>query len=202
MTSKLDVARLQRSLAWGLQNEVSDRELVMMLRPLVRATSAASIEGWACRVQLAERLLRHSPTRASAWEAANLARAVLAQCPPGDLDAAEFVARAFAVQGLALTVLGHYRAARSAYRRALALDPVEPVTAHNLGHLEVVCLGRPRSGLYWLQVAQRQLPDDPEVAASLAHALVAVGQLEAARKVLARLIDDEERIAQLLASWA
>lgn len=195
MTQTFDVVRLERSLAWALKHELPSRELVRLLRPLVQATAVASASGRLARLQLAEQLLRSAPDRAAAWEAALLAKSVLAYANHEDIRR-----RALGVRGLASTVLGFLRAARRAYKEALASDPSDPICAHNLGHLEIVHFGALARGLHWLRVAHAELPDDPEIAGSLAHALCLAGRREGARAVLSRALGDE-RAEQLLDSW-
>jgi tetratricopeptide (TPR) repeat protein len=197
VTANVDVARLQRSLDWGLEHSLSDRELVLMLRPLVRATAAQSAQGMRSRLHLAERLLRAEATTRGAWEAASLCHCVL-----GHSHHPEEQARALGALGLAYTLLGQFKAARAAYRRALGLEPADPVVAHNLGHLEVVHFGRLNAGLRWLAHAHRLLQGEPEVAASLAHALVRNGDLEQARAILARAGLDSDEIQGHLQRWA
>jgi Flp pilus assembly protein TadD len=168
-----------------------------MLRPLVNATPPDSANGCLARLQLAECLLRAPPRVGTEWEAAVLARAVLASATE-----AEHMRRAHGALGLALTLLGHYRAARSAYARALAEGPNDPICAHNLGHLEVAVFGRLRAGLRWLQIAHRALPENAEIAASLARALILDGQAERARALLTKSVDGADRARELMESWA
>jgi tetratricopeptide (TPR) repeat protein len=196
VTAKVDLARLQRSLDWGLEHSLSDRELVSMLRPLVRATRAESAQGVLSRLHLAERLLRAQPTLRSAWEAATLCRCVLTH----SADSGE-QARAHGALGLSYTLLGQLKAARAAYRQALRLEPSDPVVAHNLGHLEVVHFGRVASGLKWLALAHRVLPDEPEITASLAHALARDGDREQALRVLSRVCPDPSEAEARVQRW-
>jgi tetratricopeptide (TPR) repeat protein len=195
----MDVARLERSLDWALRNELPHAELVRMLRPLVRATVAMTEGGCRARLQLAEHLLLSHKTedaKRAAWEALSLAKAVISHSTE-----LEFIQRAQGAQGLACTLLGHFNAARRAYLRALAIDPADPVCAHNLGHLEVV-LGAPARGLRWLRAAHRALPEDLEIAASLGHALVRLGRVSEARGVLQRVCRDACQVDGWLKSWA
>jgi tetratricopeptide (TPR) repeat protein len=197
VTRHVDVARLERSLNWALRNSLPHQELVRMLRPLVRATSVANEQGRSARLQLAEHLLLAPPTPSAAWHAALLARAVLAHAT--ELEQRR---RAFGAAGLAWTLLGQYRAARTAYLQALAIDPSDPVCAHNLGHLEAVVFDAPGRGLRWLRTAQAGLPEDPEVAASLAHALLKTGDEARARRVLEKALGDPELARTRLQRWA
>jgi len=181
VTQSLDVGRLERSLEWGLRNDLPSAELVRMLRPLVKATDGATTSGALARLRLAEQLLLADPR--SAWEALVLLRGVL------DVSTnRELTRRALTARGLALTIMGHYRAARAAYVRALWIDPFEPVCAHNLGHLLIVKFGALDAGIRWLEVAHQSLPDDAEIVASLAHALTLSGAPERARRLLERCV--------------
>jgi Tfp pilus assembly protein PilF len=150
-----------------------------MLRPLIACTQADEVEGRAARLQLGHQLLRLPEPRAHAWEAATIARSTL----DSGLDAIER-GEALGIVGIALTVLGHYRAALASYTSALASDPDNAVLAHNLGHLLCARLGDPSGGLLWLRKAHRLLRDDPEVLASYAHCLCKLGQTARATKLL------------------
>ena len=78
---------------------------------------------------------------------------------------------AWAVLGLAQSLLGNYRYAARAYERALALAPNNPWYAHNLGHLYDVALDRPQDALPLLAQATAAQPGEADIAASYAHAL-------------------------------
>lgn len=110
------------------------------------------------------------------WRAALLARRVIAERPDD--------AHAWALLGLACSLLGHTRAATSAYERALAQTPDNPYYAHNLGHLYDVGLDRIDDAIRWLARAVARAPGDPEIAASYAHALARAGRMPEARRVL------------------
>src|SRR5690606_18047263 len=127
------VERLLSDVEWALEKGLGARDLVPMLERLLRRAASGS-DAWVfASRQLAEQVVQRDP-----WRAAGLARRVLASC---DDD------RSWAVLALALTLMGHYRAAARAYRRALALAPDCPNHLHNLGHLLDVALDRPRSAL-------------------------------------------------------
>jgi Flp pilus assembly protein TadD len=187
-TRPLDPERLLYDARWAVEHELPRRDLVPMLEKLVaRAApgSAASLYGMR---HLARAVVSDDP-----WRAATLAKRVLAQ---GDDDLA------FAVLGLAYTMLGHYRTALRAYQRAAALAPTCPIVSHNLGHLLDVGLDRPCDALAYLGRAHDAEPDDREIAASYAHALVRTGQRAEAERVLAAALPDEpERVSALLESW-
>lgn len=168
-----------------------------MLRPLVNATDPTTPSGCRARLQLAEHLLLAHPDPASAWCASVLLRSVVHVSRDS-----EQLRRAHGARGLSLSLLGHFRAARAAYREALAIDPTDPVCAHNLGHLESVHFGAHHSALRWLRVAHLGLPRDPEIAASLAHALCRAGHSERALRVLLRNSVDASRARELVQSWS
>jgi Tfp pilus assembly protein PilF len=173
------VKRLERCVRWALRRGVPACELISMLRPLVACTRADEPEGRAARLQLGHQLLRLAEPEVHAWEAASIARSTL-HGNLNQLDRAE----ALGIVGIALTALGYYRAAQASYTNALALDPDNPVLAHNLGHLLCARLGDPSGAIPWLRKAHRLLRDDPEITASYAHGLCKVGQLARATKLL------------------
>ncbi len=181
---------------WALRNQRPSSELIQMLRPLVRATAPASPSGLLARLQLAERLVEVGQQRSHAWEAVILGRAVVQGSADPDLQR-----RGFGVQGLGLTMLGHYRLARSAYLSALSLEPCDPVCAHNLGHLEVTKFQAYDSGVRWLRIAYAHLPDCREIAASLAHALLLCGQRPRAEALLNRILGSHSEAHSLMARW-
>lgn len=196
MTQTVDLPKLERSLRWALANQLPQRELVAMLRPIVAHTCSRSENGELARLQLAEQLLQSEDPSKHAWEAAALTLGLLRST-----TSAERRARANHALGLAYTVMGHYKAARRAYGRALHDAPDDPVAAHNLGHLLDVVFDRPRSALRWLALAHRELTNDAEVAASYARALCRSGELERARAVLRRAVPEAARVEQWLARW-
>ncbi len=142
-----------------------------MLRKLADAASPGSEDHCFAHRHLAEMNVESQP-----WHAALSARTVLSQTPEDD--------RAWAVLGLSFTLLGHYRAAVAAYRRAVALAPTNPWYAHNLGHLLDVACSRPAEAIPLLAKALRKESKEAEIAASLAHALGGVGRFEEAQTLL------------------
>ncbi len=166
-----DIRRLRHSVDWALRRDLDPSELVPMLRKLAEAASPDSEDYRFAHRHLAEMRVESEP-----WQAALSARTVLASTPDDDW--------AWAVLALSYTLLGHYRAAVSAYRRALALAPTNPWYAHNLGHLLDVTCGRPAEAIPLLTKALRKEPREAEIAASLAHALGGVGRIEEARTLL------------------
>ena len=110
------------------------------------------------------------------WRSAIFARRVVKVDPDDD--------GAWAVLGLAQTLLGNYRYAVASYRRAIALAPQNPWYAHNLGHLLDVALGRPADAVGLLAEAHKREPKEAEIASSYAHAFARAGKLAQAKKVL------------------
>jgi Flp pilus assembly protein TadD len=187
----VDVERLESDVVWALERGLGPRDLVPMLERLRQHAPRGSDTACFAGIELAEQLLQSHP-----WRAAVLAREVLEVF---ETD------RAWAVQGLALAVLGHYASAKAAFARALHLAPHCASYAHNVGHLLDVGLNRPKDALRWLERAHRAQSKDTEVAASYAHALVRLGRADQAREILMRdpeaTADDVEKtIARWLAS--
>src|SRR6185436_18144114 len=174
-----ELDQLITDVEWAMAQRFPARDLVPMLENLVKAAPSGSEPAHFAKLQLAELTVMNSP-----WRAARFARDVLAG---GEGD------RAWAVLALAYTLLGHYRIAARAYRRALALAPDCAVYEHNLGHLLDIGLNRPKDAVRYLARAHKNLPEEPEIASSYAHALLRLGQEAQARKLLARAIDDPER---------
>jgi tetratricopeptide (TPR) repeat protein len=181
------VEQLVGSVQWALTNRLGARDLVPMLKRLIARTEPRSPEWMFAQRELARVLLEPAP-----WRAALVARQLLA---------IEDDPQTQAILGLAHTLLGNYRSACAAYRRALLLAPETPEFAHNLGHLLDVALDRPKDALSYLRTAQRALPDEPEVATSLAHALARSGSLGEARQLLRDALADEAAAERWLARW-
>lgn len=171
-----DVDTLRRNVEWALRNALDADELLPMLAKLARNAEPES-DAWL----LAHRHLAELAVDRDPWRSAIFARRVV-RCDPDDDGA-------WAVLGLAQTLLGNYRFAAASYRRAIALSPKNPWYAHNLGHLLDVALGRPRDALPLLEEAHRAEPREREIAASYAHALARSGKVAQAKKVFRRVID-------------
>lgn len=118
--------------------------------------------------QLAELRIEEAP-----WIAALHLRKALVVDPDDDV--------AHALMGLCQALLGNFRAAVAAYRRALALSPRNPWYHHNLGHLLDVALSSPRAALPHLRSAHRTEPLEDEITASLSHCLAMCGSLDEAK---------------------
>jgi Flp pilus assembly protein TadD len=182
------VEGLYTDVEWALAQGLSERDLVPMLQRLAKAAPPDSEYAVYAQRYLAELLVRRSPFRA-----ARLARGVLRT---RDDD------RAFAVLGLAHLLMGNYRSAEKAYRSALRLVPHCPWYAHNLGHLLDVGLSRPAEAIPFLRLAKRCLPHEPEIASSLAHALLRSNARDEALAVLIRAGETQETADRLLRDWA
>jgi len=182
-----DLERMLTDVEWAMSKQFAARDLVPMLENLVRAAPSASEASYFAKLRLSELIVGDAPFRA-----ARLARDVLAS---GESD------RAWAVLGLAHTMLGHYRSAAKAYRRALVLAPECGVYEHNLGHVLDVALNRPRDALAHLERAHRDLPGECEIASSYAHALLRSGQLEKARELLETAVKSRAEADEILKAW-
>ena len=170
-----EVERIRRDVDQALRDRAEPEAILPLLARLARAAVPES-EAWIfAHRHLAELGVEHDP-----WRAALFARRVLAQHPDDD--------GAWAVLGLAQSLLGHYRYAARAYERALALVPENPWYAHNLGHLYDVALDRPADALPLLSRATFAETGEADIAASYAHALARCGKLSVAKRILKRAI--------------
>jgi Flp pilus assembly protein TadD len=170
-----DIDTLRRNVEWALRNARGADEVLPMLAKLARTAEPES-DAWV----LAHRHLAELAVDRDPWRSAIFARRVVRVDPEDD--------GAWAVLGLSQTLLGNYRYAVSAYRRAIALAPQNPWYGHNLGHLLDVALGRPSDALVLLADAYKREPKEAEIAASYAHALARAGKLAQAKKVLRRVV--------------
>lgn len=170
-----DIDRLRREVERALRDQLDPEEILPLLARLARAATPES-ETWVyAHRHLAELGVEHDP-----WRASLFARRVLALHPEDD--------GAWAVLGLAQSLLGNYRYAARAYERALALVPENPWYAHNLGHLYDVALDRPSDALPLLAQATGAETGEADIAASYAHALARCGKLASAKRILKRAI--------------
>ncbi len=183
------------------------RELSAEALALWRALEVANTKGSGKTrvVPLLVELARVAPERSEAWAFAHreLASHLLADdpwrasiCARRLLDHAPRDAAAWGILGLTQSLLGNHEYAVRCYREALRFDPSNPWYAHNLGHLLDVACDRPRAARPLLERALARLADWPEatprhhveVTASLAHALMRVGELDAALVHVRRVI--------------
>jgi Flp pilus assembly protein TadD len=170
-----EIDRLRREVERALREGLDAEEILPLLARLARA-AAPDTDAWIyAHRHLAEIGVEHEP-----WRAALFARRVIARRPDDD--------GAWAVLGLAQSLLGHYRYAARAYERALALTPENPWYTHNLGHLYDVALDRPRDALPLLARATLAQPEEADIAASYAHALARCGRVATAKRVLKRAL--------------
>jgi Flp pilus assembly protein TadD len=182
------VERLLADVNFALERGLGARDLIPMLKHLLRSAPKGSDVSRFARLQLSRQLLSTEPFRAAA-----LARSVAREADDDE---------PWGLLGLALTLLGHYRAAAAAQRRACRLAPTHPGHAHNLGHLLDAAFGRPREALPWLERAFRYAPDVAGIASSYAHALVGVGHVEEARRILQKHAHlDKEDADDTLKQW-
>ena len=178
--------RAERALASGRRGG----DVLTVLETMTREAPDGSAHALFAHRHLAELQLSGSPWRA----ALHLRRVVLA----GAADDS-----AYALMGLSQALLGNYRTAVAAYRKAVKLAPRNPWYHHNLGHLLDVGLSESVAALDHLRIAQRIQPEEDEIAASLAHCLARLGQLDEARKMaeLALRRSPRNREHQTLLEW-
>jgi hypothetical protein len=168
-----DTDRLRRELEVALRETQDPGVVLPRLHRLARGAPEGSEAFAFAHRHLAEILVERDP-----WRAALHARKATAASPDDD--------RGWAGLALCHTLLGNFRAAATAYRRALDCAPSNPWYAHNLGHLLDVALGRAEEALSWLRVAYDGARRDGEIALSYAHALARAGDVDGAKKVLRR----------------
>lgn len=187
MARPVNVERLRSNIAWAVAHGLGARDLIPMLERLIEHAPKSSETRLTAERQLAELIVETSP-----WRAAVLTHDVLKH---QDDD------RAWALFGLAQTLLGNHRVARKAYLRALARAPGCASYAHNLGHLIDVAFDQPREALRWLKQAYGAAPHEEEIAASYAHALARTEQVAEAVAILERVLKSRERALKLLERW-
>jgi len=178
--------RAERALASGRRGG----DVLTVLETMTREAPDGSAHALFAHRHLAELQLSGSP-----WRAALHLRRV-AQAGAADDSA-------YALMGLSQALLGNYRTAVSAYRKAVKLAPRNPWYHHNLGHLLDVGLSESVAALDHLRIAHRIQPDEDEIAASLGHCLARLGQLDEARKLaeLALRRAPRNREHQTLLDW-
>jgi Tfp pilus assembly protein PilF len=170
--------RLLRNIEWAMANDFSDDDLLPMLAKLASLSQAGSPEWEFAHRHSAEILIERNP-----WQATIFARLARQSCPNDD--------RLYALEALALTVLGHYHLAEKAYRKALEFSPGNPFYSHNLGHLLDVRLHRPTEAIRLLRYAHENVAHD-EIACSLALALGRNGQVDQAKLILTKALGKAE----------
>ncbi len=170
-----EIGWLERELEAARAAGIDDEELLALLGRIARLATPGDATWISAFRQLAELGVEHDP-----WRAALYARKVLTYLPQDDA--------AWAVMGLAQSLLRNYRYAAFAYERALQTAPDNPFYLHNLGHLYDVALDRPRDALPLLSRALEVKRDEADIAASYAHALARCGKRALAKRILARAI--------------
>ncbi len=176
MESAAETARLRQEIERALRRAFDPADVLPRLARLARLAPPASDDGIFAHRQLAELLVERHP-----WRAALYARRALQHRRDDD--------RAWAVLAFCQTLLGNFRAAASAYKKAIACAPSNPWYAHNLGHLLDVALSEPQRALRWLRSAYDAKGDNSEIVASYVHALARAGHIDEARRVLERALD-------------
>lgn len=162
---------LRQEIERTLSRAFDPADVLPRLARLARMAPASSEDARFAHRHLAELLAPRHP-----WRAAIHARSALAHRDDDD--------RSWAVLALCQTLLGNFRCAVTAYKRALASDPGNPWYAHDLGHLLDVGLGEPERALPFLRSAHHAMPSSSEMTASFAHALARSGRCEEARRAL------------------
>src|SRR5215468_987316 len=153
METGCETHRLRQEIERALRRAFDPADVLPRLARLARIAPPSSDDGVFAHRQLAELLVERHP-----WRAAIHARRALAHRPGDD--------RAWAVLAFCQTLLGNFRCAAAAYKKAIACAPTNPWYAHNLGHLLDVALGVPDRALTWLERAYRAKPDNSEIVAS------------------------------------
>jgi tetratricopeptide (TPR) repeat protein len=153
-----------------------------VVEPLLERILKLAPDGDPARVfahrHLAELRLEQDP-----WRSALHLRKVIANSPHDDVS--------HSLMALAQALLGNYRAAVAAYRRALALSPRNPWYHHNLGHLLDVALDDPETAWPHLELALESAdPPEHEITASASHCLARLGRLDEARELADRAVAD------------
>jgi Flp pilus assembly protein TadD len=152
-----------------------------MLERIIAVAPRGSDAAHFAQLHLAEVIVRTQPFRA-----ASLARSVALQCSSD---------QAWGVVGLAMTVMGHFRAAVKAFRKAIRLAPNHAGHLHNLGHVLDVGLGCSHSAVKYLELAHGNEPEVREIASSLAHAVARSGQRARALDILRHRLGMSQTLA-------
>lgn len=189
MESGVETHRLRQEIERALRRAFDPADVLPRLARLARLAPPASDDGIFAHRQLAELLVERHP-----WRAAIYAKRALAHARDDD--------RAWAVLAFCQTLLGNFRCAATAYKRAIACAPANPWYAHNLGHLLDVALGVPDRALPWLRTAYSAKADNSEIVASYVHALARAGHTGEARGVLERALERfDSRELEALLRW-
>ena len=178
--------RAERAIASGRRGG----EVLGVLETMTREAPDGSAHALFAHRHLAEMQLQGSP-----WRAALHLRRVT--------DAGAADDSVHALMGLCQALLGNYRAAVSAYRKAVHLAPRNPWYHHNLGHLLDVGLHDSLTALDHLRIAHRLQRQEDEIAASLAHCLARLGHLDEARTMAEQAVHaaPRNRDHRVLLDW-
>ncbi|MFI5307043.1 MAG: tetratricopeptide repeat protein [Polyangiales bacterium] len=169
-TSVSSLRRLRKRVERALADGARAGDVVRDLETIVREAGDGDRDGLFAHRQLAELRLEEFPWRA----ALHLRKLMQANAADDGVHA---------LMGLCQAMLGNFRAAISAYHRAIDLAPRNPWYHHNLGHLLDVGLGSSQTALRHLRLAHQLEPREDEIGASLAHCLARLGQLDEARRL-------------------
>jgi tetratricopeptide (TPR) repeat protein len=175
MQSRTDTLDALRAKAEEALESSSKRALPLLVKLLDKADEGSDEALYAHR-HLAELYLESNP-----WKSALHLRTLLTYCEDDDV--------LHALVGLCHALLGNYRVAVRAYKRAANLAPNTPWYHHNLGHLMDVALSDAAGAEPHLRRAFELEPDHDEIVGSLAHCVARLGDLEEARRLaeLARM---------------
>ncbi|MGE0789710.1 MAG: tetratricopeptide repeat protein [Sandaracinaceae bacterium] len=178
MSESRNVEALRRRAERAIDEGRSRRTLEPILEQILRVATEDHPARIFAHRHLAELRLEMDP-----WSAALHLRKVIVANPRDDI--------AQSLMALAQALLGNYRSAVTAYRRALQVAPQNPWYHHNLGHLLDVALNEPRAALPHLELALRESdPSEHEIAASASHCLARLGRLERARELALRACEE------------
>lgn len=179
---------LRQSIERSLRSAFDPSDVLPRLVRLARLAPEASDDAVFAQQKLAELLAERDP-----WRAALHVRRALAQRDDE---------RSWAILAFCQTLLGNFRSAIAAYRKALASAPSNPWYFHNVGHLYDVGLGEPKRALAWLARAHGARPESTEIVTSYAHALARAGDLAAAKEIVERARQRyESRELDAVLSW-
>lgn len=185
-----DADKLRRLAENALAKGGAESSVAPLLEQLLTVVGDAGEHALFAHRHLAELRIESAP-----WKAALHLRRVIREQGGDDV--------VHALMGLSQALLGNFRAAVSAYRRALQTSPKSPWYHHNLGHLLDVALGEPQRAEAHLREAHRMEPLEHEITASLAHCLARCDRLDEAREMAeeAVLADPRNEAHRELLEW-
>ena len=160
--------RLRKKVERALASGARGSDVLRDLEAIVREAEEGDRDALFAHRQLAELRLEESP-----WRAALHLRKLISASAADD--------GVHALMGLCQAMLGNFKMAIAAYRRAVELSPRNPWYHHNLGHLLDVGGGNARAAIKHLRFAYELEPAEDEIGASLAHCLARLGELDEAR---------------------